>query len=420
MIAQLPPDLFRQEAVQHRLQRKQAQTLLQQSSWIFPLSCGLGVLLLAVVMALALIEYKETETARGTLMAQQPPLKLVAPQAGVVNLLRVELGQFVRPGEVLASISMVKFDESGIPVSKTDLDMVEEEQQALLEQARLNEDRFLQQQRALENQMADLESQLSLAGAAVQTLEEQLRISESLLAATAILLENGSISKAHYEQQRLAYLQLETEQQSSLAGRLALQRELNLIRAQGDELKLQWSTEQLQLDQSLRLLELKEQRTKNLDTIAIVAQREGYVASINVAAGDAVGSGQPLLYVQPARESLRGEVYVPSSIVGKLAPGQELLLRYDGFAVESYGRYGATISEISRASVDPREHLLPVGIRGEPVFRVVIQPAQHYVEGDDIYPLQPGLHFSADFVIAEMSLMEFIFRPVLKLQGKVA
>ncbi|MDA0687527.1 MAG: HlyD family efflux transporter periplasmic adaptor subunit [Proteobacteria bacterium] len=406
--------------MQHRLQRKQAQTLLQQSSWIFPLSCGLGVLLLAVVMALALIEYKETETARGTLMAQQPPLKLVAPQAGVVDLLRVELGQFVRPGEVLASISMVKFDESGIPVSKTDLDMVEAEQQALLEQARLNEDRFLQQQRALENQMADLESQLSLAGAAVQTLEEQLRISESLLAATAILLENGSISKAHYEQQRLAYLQLETEQQSSLAGRLALQRELNLIRAQGDELELQWSTEQLQLDQSLRLLELKEQRTKNLDTIAIVAQREGYVASINVAAGDAVGSGQPLLYVQPARESLRGEVYVPSSIVGKLAPGQELLLRYDGFAVESYGRYGATISEISRASVDPREHLLPVGIRGEPVFRVVIQPAQHYVEGDDIYPLQPGLHFSADFVIAEMSLMEFIFRPVLKLQGKVA
>jgi membrane fusion protein len=420
MIAQLPPDLFRQEAVQHRLQRKQAQTLLQQSSWIFPLSCGLGVLLLAVVMALALIEYKETETARGTLMAQQPPLKLVAPQAGVVDLLRVELGQFVRPGEVLASISMVKFDESGIPVSKTDLDMVEAEQQALLEQARLNEDRFLQQQRALENQMADLESQLGLAGAAVQTLEEQLRISASLLAATATLLENGSISKAHYEQQRLAYLQLETEQQSSLAGRLALQRELNLIRAQGDELKLQWSTEQLQLDQSLRLLELKEQRTKNLDTIAIVAQREGYVASINVAAGDAVGSGQPLLYVQPARESLRGEVYVPSSIVGKLAPGQELLLRYDGFAVESYGRYGATISEISRASVDPREHLLPVGIRGEPVFRVVIQPAQHYVEGDDIYPLQPGLHFSADFVIAEMSLMEFIFRPVLKLQGKVA
>ena len=348
MIAQLPPDLFRQEAVQHRLQRKQAQTLLQQSSWIFPLSCGLGVLLLAVVMALALIEYKETETARGTLMAQQPPLKLVAPQAGVVDLLRVELGQFVRPGEVLASISMVKFDESGIPVSKTDLDMVEAEQQALLEQARLNEDRFLQQQRALENQMADLESQLSLAGAAVQTLEEQLRISESLLAATAILLENGSISKAHYEQQRLAYLQLETEQQSSLAGRLALQRELNLIRAQGDELELQWSTEQLQLDQSLRLLELKEQRTKNLDTIAIVAQREGYVASINVAAGDAVGSGQPLLYVQPARESLRGEVYVPSSIVGKLAPGQELLLRYDGFAVESYGRYGDDLRDQSR------------------------------------------------------------------------
>lgn len=419
MVAQFPPDLFRQEAVQHRLQRRQAQTLLQQSSWIFPLSCGLGILLLAVVIALSLIEYKETESARGTLLAQQPPLKLVAPQAGVVDLLRVELGQFVQPGEVLASISLARFDESGIPVSKTDLDMLQAEHQALQEQARLTEDRFLQQQKALQNQMADLESQISLTGGAIQTLEEQLRISGSLLQATATLLEHGSISNSHYEQQRLAYLRLETEQQSSRAGRLALQRELNLLRAKGDELKLQWTTEQMQLDQSLRLLELKEQKTRNLDSVAIVAQREGYVASINVAAGDAVGSGQPLLYVQPVRESLRGEVYVPSSIVGKLAPGLELLLRYDGFAVESYGRYEATISEISRASVDPREHLLPVSMRGEPVFRVVIQPAQHYVEGDDIYPLQPGLHFSADFVIAEMSLMEFIFRPVLKLQGKV-
>jgi len=420
MVAQLPPDLFRQEAVQHRLQRKQTQTLLQQSNWIFPLSCGLGVLLLAVVMALALIRYKETEPARGTLLAQQPPLKLVTPQAGVVDTLQVHLGEFVQAGAVLASISLVRFDESGIPVSKTDLDMIDAEQQALQEQGRFAEARFRQQQAALENQMADLQSQISLAGDSVETLKEQLRISAALLSATSTLLENGSISNAHYEQQRLAHLRLETEQQSSLAGRLALRRELNRLRAQADELSLQWTTEQMQLEQSRHLLVLKEQRTKNLDTLAIVAQRAGHVASINVATGDAVASGQPLLYLQPARESLQGEVYVPSSIVGKLAPGQDVLLRYDGFPVESYGRYGATITEISGASIDPREHLLPVSIPAEPVFRVVIEPAQHYVEGEDIYPLQPGLHFSADFVIAEMSLMEFIFRPVLKLQGKVA
>ena len=35
MVAQLPPDLFRQEAVQHRLQRKQTQTLsTPQIPWI--------------------------------------------------------------------------------------------------------------------------------------------------------------------------------------------------------------------------------------------------------------------------------------------------------------------------------------------------------------------------------------------------
>ncbi len=420
MVAQLPPDLFRQEAVQHRLQRKQTQTLLQQSTWIFPLSCVLGVLLVAVVMALALISYKETETARGTLLAQQPPLKLVAPQAGVVESLQVEWGEFVQAGDVLASISLARFDGSGVAVSQMELELIEAEQRSVEEQFRLSEARFHQQQETLEHQLEDLTAQIRLADESVATLHEQMRISDSLLQATATLLESGSISNAHFEQQRLSYLQLETEQQSSVAARLALQREMSQVQARSEALELQWTEEQMQINQSRQILALKEQKTKTQDSVALVAQREGYVASINVATGDAVTAGQPLLYLQPSRESLQGEVYVPSRILGKLAPGQDLLLRYDGFGVESYGRYRATISEIGRASIDPREHLLPIGMPGEPVFRVLIVPAQHYVEGDDIYPLQPGLHFSADFVIAEMSLMEFIFRPVLKLQGKVA
>jgi hypothetical protein len=41
------------------------------------------------------------------------------------------------------------------------------------------------------------------------------------------------------------------------------------------------------------------------------------------------------------------------------------------------------------------------------------------VQGDSLYPLQSGATLMADFVLWEMSLLQFIFRPILGLQGKV-
>ena len=63
--------------------------------------------------------------------------------------------------------------------------------------------------------------------------------------------------------------------------------------------------------------------------------------------------------------------------------------------------------------------MIPVSHHAEPVFPVLVKPDQHYVEGSDIYPLQAGLLLEADFVIAEMSLVELIFKPVLSLRGKL-
>jgi len=101
-------------------------------------------------------------------------------------------------------------------------------------------------------------------------------------------------------------------------------------------------------------------------------------------------------------------------------PGQELLLNYDAFNFQLYGRYRATVTRIDRASLDPREHLLPVPGIQEPVFTIKARLDQSYVEGPDIYRLQSGMLFSADIVTAEMSLLAFIFKPVLELKARLA
>ncbi len=418
MVSQLPPNLFREEALTHRLRRTRAQSLLHRSRWIFPLTIFLFVLVLVVITALTLISYKVTESARGFLVAQQPPIQLVSPQAGVIEQLFVTNGQVVQAGTVVATISRALFDETGKPISENTLEQMATEMESLQSEVDFGRKRNAQRLDTLARSILDYEKQVDLATTAAATLDNQLAISEELLQASELLYESGSLPKIQFETQRLAHLQLQTEQQTGLAKMYELQGLLNQLSNESKAISLEWEERQSQLIRSRQLLELRKRQTRDQEIFSIIARQEGAVASVPVSVGDAVSAGEALVYLQPSRQKLVGEVYVPPRIMGKLAPGQELLLSYDGFDIESYGRYPATINRIDSASIDPRNHKLPLGIARESVFRVQVAPHQHFVEGDDIFPLQPGLHFRAEFVTAEMTLIEYIFRPLLGLRGK--
>jgi membrane fusion protein len=106
-------------------------------------------------------------------------------------------------------------------------------------------------------------------------------------------------------------------------------------------------------------------------------------------------------------------------MLGNLFQGQQVMLGFDAFDYRYYGRYPAVVEQISRGSLDPREQLLPVPGISEPVFRVRLSLTKQYVEGPDIARLQAGMLLRADFITAEMSLLSFIFKPLLRLRGRI-
>ena len=64
--------------------------------------------------------------------------------------------------------------------------------------------------------------------------------------------------------------------------------------------------------------------------------------------------------------------------------------------------------------------MLPIIGINEPVFKVTAKLYESTVQGDSDYVLHSGATLMADFVLSEMSLIHFIFKPILSLQGKVA
>ncbi|MCG8414149.1 MAG: HlyD family secretion protein [Pseudomonadales bacterium] len=412
-------ELFRPEAVSYRINRKRTQAMLQKSSAYPALVWSLCSLLVILVVLMSSLDYRETQSARGRLIAHEAEQQLVAPETALVHELNFSLGDKVQAGDVVATLSRRFFGADGESLSSQQQKYIHLKIQNLREEQHLLEEAHQRYTVNVGIEIEQLRKQLTFAMDGIAALEEQLDISDSLLQKTHTLMSSGSLPEAQYREQEFERLNLvrliqtakQTQQQSQseivrLENQLAtaeFQYELNLSKVRANEIDL------------MHQLSLNEQQ----EQLSVLALRDGIVSTIAVAEGESVSAGQPLVYLQPDGRALLAEIYVPSTVVAKLVPGQELMLRYDAFDFRSYGRYSAEIESIGRSPLDPREHRIPISNSPEPLFPVLAILDQHFVEGADVFPLQSGLLLGADFITAEMSLIEFIFKPLLGLRGKV-
>jgi len=378
----------------------------------------MGLLTLLFLLMLT-VKYRETESARGRLVASEAEQQLVAPKAGILDQILVSSGDKVSAGQVVAKVSIGLYGPEGQPLILGERRFIEEKLQGLREQRQLLAERHRIQVKNLQARISEQTGYIELASSQRDSLKNQLTISQELLEATQSLLQAESISEAHYKRQALEHLHLvqnlalaEEKLQISNAKLTELQNQI-------DADKVEQALSDSQLSQNITSLAQQLNMNQKSQHVSVIAARDGYVSTIALEEGKGVSSGQTILYLQANRQSLLAEVFVPSSIVARLYEGQQTLLRYDAFDFHTYGRYTATIEHIGRSALDPREHLLPFPDRGEPMFPVRLKPELHYVEGSDIFPLQAGLLLEADFVVAEMSLMQFMFKPVMSLRGKV-
>ena len=411
--------LFRSEVLVRHSNRHLGAPVLQHNalaSVFVWLSVGLVV---SAVTLLVITRYQETETARGVLVPVSGAHRVVAPFSATVQDIAVRAGEQVHKGQVLASLQRATFDQHGQNVQLHESSQLQQQRRLLMSEQTLQTRLFMQQQDQIQAAMAELDVSAALLAKEMALLTHQQQLSESNLVALRKLIQGHAISRAQLEQAQLQHLafELAIEQASQRAQSISMQRDsqqaqLDNLVVTNEQARLRSRKELQQLDQALS-------RQQNESQLTVVAATDGVVSAVAVESGLTVQAQQPLFYVTSGPEQIMASLYLPSRVLGKVYPGQAVLLSYEAYDYQYYGRYSATISSIDRASLDPREHLLPVPGIQEPVFRVEAQLDQHYVEGPDIYRLQSGLLFTADIVLAEMSLLEYIFRPVLRLRARL-
>lgn len=358
-----PLPLFRQQALEHRdSQRLRGALILSQ-----PVSHWLFTAFLTAIVAIALVflvrhDYARKQSVAGALVPDRGLLELRAPAAGSIAFMHVAADALV---------------DAGTPLFTVRYDHTLAGDNALTERLR---DELRVQEAALRQQMRELDALLD-------NERRLLAVRESAVARASGLRARGMLAAADYD---AVYAQL-LQQQGAL-GRLQLQR--GELRAQAAELQKQ----QLRVE--------AEQDT------TVVAPMRGRVATVLRQQGMSVVAQEPVVMLLPDGAVLQAELWLPSSASGFVAPGQGVNLRYEAFPYQKFGVQHARIREIAESAVQVQQN-------APPLFRALATlDSQHIVAFGSPRPLRPGMTLSADIVVDERSLFEWLLEPLFSITGR--
>lgn len=411
--------LFRPEVIVYQREKKTSSAVISQSPVIRAMAWISAILLCSALLVLCLIRYKETEQARGVLEYRSASLKTKSPLASVVSNLNVAEGDIAYQGQTLMTLTTDVLNGEGRNQKYAIIEKLGIDKDELHLKIEIAERLFLIEKERLTSNISSLTDRITVLNKEAMLLSQQRGLSDNALASLAKLLQDANLSQAQFDRETVTHLNVRRDQNSVVGSINEIRSELYDRELQLQLHHLNYETEQLERDKRLLGINQEIENLRQETLVTIQAPRDGVIASIAVKKGESVAAGQTLVTVNPSHGALEAILYVPSSLMGRIHTEQELLLAFDAFPTAEFGFTQGKVTAISRAPIDPRETLLPIAGLTEPVFKVSAALEKNYVEGPDVYPLVSGIELSADFVIEELTLLEFIFKPVLKLKGKV-
>ncbi len=294
------------------LERLSSPEQLDQLIWITTpqgwLALGSLILLILAALMWGIFGSIPTEAVgTGILLRRGGVSELVANASGQVEEVRVEVGDAIAAGQVVATIRQ-----------ELQLRQIEdlESKKAIQEEEYQELERYAEEQKRLS--AANLAQQRANLERSITTLERNNKILEDRIVVQRELLEDGLIT----QQTLLATEQeLNTGRDQTAAQRLELG---------GLELRRLEAVQQIEQQLESRRgtlrdleLELRELRASLSENERVVATSAGRVLELMVDRGDVLTPGTPMLSMEVSSEELMAVVFVPATLGKQVRKGME-------------------------------------------------------------------------------------------------
>ena len=418
-MADQPKQLFRQEAIDAQREKLLGEVSLARPVplWVFTA--------LALAFAVGLVafsiwgEYSRRERVDGFLALDVGAARILAPEAGTVAELLAKEGDEVDAGQPLIRLSFERGTASG--VTSGELVQREISERRLVLEREQEQVKLLGQQQAdaLRRKISDLERELAQFDVEIKAQQSRLASSRNEFQRAEELYKEKFYSESKLIEFRNNVLDQQVKVEALRRQRAGVERELSAARAEEPSIALKTQTALEQIRRQASELQQGSVQEEAKRENVIRAPVAGVLTNIAAARGETVAESAPLAVVVPKGSGLHAQLLVPTRAIGFVAPGQEVVLRYDAFPFQRFGQYRGTVERVSRTVWSPGEKVGQLLVR-EPVYRVDVKlDSQVVIAGDQKLPLRSGMMVNADILQEKRRVWEWVFEPVLSLKQRL-
>lgn len=356
---------------------------------------------------------------RGILRAQGGETRVVASDPGVIRALHVIEGQVVAKGDLLALIGSERVSEGGDFASRDVLAALEQEEASLA--ARLE---ALAQSMPLAGVAASAEAEalvaeLQAAQTAIATAVDRQKLAAERVALAKPVRDRGFLSADELRRREDALIV--ADQAVADARSRAASLTARIERARALEARTPHDLAQTRglLEGQLASVRQRRAQAEASRGYELRAQAAGRVTALQAVLGQPVDRSRPLMTISPEDPVLLSELYVPSRAAGFVAPGQSVRLLYDAFPFQRFGAARGEVISVSSTVMAPAEVNAAVKL-DEPVYRVLVRLERQSVDAfGQPMPLQVGMALTADIILENRSLMDWLLQPIHAIRGRM-
>lgn len=407
-------DLFRREAIEAQ---SASNDLFGRPTGVVPPAWSritrlIALFMIALIAFLLTANFARKETVRGKLRPIAAEARIYALEAGIVSDVFVEDGAIVTAGTQIATIRSDRVLSDGANLSDDAMaafgreqDLLRDRLNGLTRTARIAKD-------DLEQRIADAARQEQEGRAQLALFEERIITAKARADDTERFLAEGLITVPEHLQRvdAVSVLQqsrLQTDAQIGAAeaaqSRLAIERR----RIQAD-----LARDEADINQRITQLDAQIRQTESRASHVIAAPISGRVSALQARVGERADPSIPLATIGEPDAVLIAELYLPSRAIAFIEPRQFVKLQYDALPYQKFGVAEGEVLRVSSTSLLPQE-LGVLTQNPEPLYRVEVRlDAQTVRAFEKDIPLQSGMELTADIVLEDRKLMEWLLEPL--------
>jgi membrane fusion protein len=411
--------LFRNEAIDHQRERLFGELILTQPV-SYTLLTGLFVLITAAGLTFLFTNsYIKKETVAGFIVPDRGMVAVFAPQQGILLKINVVEGMHVNENDDLFNIIVDQRAMGGEYVGLKVIDELDTQEKYLNTKLTLERDR-------VSNEIASQEAK------AKQLTEEIKKLKESIIIQNQRMeVETGACERAQrmFSKGLITSTDLETYKRNLLDQKqqsqtLAMKMDENVssleeISTNIISLNVNSRSELVTIESNISEIAKQKVQAEGQRQIVVKAPISGRITSVVSNVGQQLNPSISIFSIIPEGSQLEANLYLPTRAIGFLEIGQKVNIRYDAFSYQKFGTYPGTIKQIAKSVIMPGE--MPSGLSyKEPVYKVVATLKSQDIKayGKEIM-LKPGMMLTADIILDERSLFEWLLEPLYSLRGRI-